>query len=75
MSRNNNSYVGEGSNVRQAMEGFKAEVATELGLTERIQSVGYENMTTRECGSIGGTMTKRMVQIAEQAISGNQTGV
>lgn len=72
MSRNNNNYVGTGTNVRQAMESFKTEVATELGLNERIQSVGYENMTTRECGAIGGTMTKRMVQIAEQSLSGNR---
>lgn len=68
MSRNTNNYVG--NNVRQAMENFKAEVATELGLNERINSVGYENMTTRECGAIGGTMTKRLVQLAEQAIAG-----
>jgi hypothetical protein len=72
MSRNNNEYVGQGANVRQAMESFKAEVATELGLTERIQNTGYENMTTRECGSIGGTMTKRMVQIAEQQLAGRR---
>jgi small acid-soluble spore protein D (minor alpha/beta-type SASP) len=72
MSRNNNEYVGQGSNVRQAMESFKAEVANELGLTERIQTTGYENMTTRECGSIGGTMTKRMVQIAEQSLAGRR---
>lgn len=72
MSRNTNDLVAEGQNIKQAMENFKGNVATELGLTDRINSVGYENMTSRECGSIGGLMTKRLVQIAEQAISSNQ---
>lgn len=73
MSRNTNNLVAQGPQVKQAMENFKGEVANELGLNERINTVGYENMTSRECGSIGGLMTKRLVQMAEQALSGQTT--
>lgn len=73
MSRNTNNLVAQGPQIKQAMENFKAEVANELGLTQRIQSTGYENMTSRECGSIGGLMTKRLVQIAEQSLAGGRT--
>lgn len=72
MSRNTNDLVAQGPQIKQAMDNFKNEVANELGLTQRIQSTGYENMTSRECGSIGGLMTKRLVQIAEQQLAGGK---
>lgn len=56
----------------QALDQFKYEIANEIGLTGRIQTAGWENMTSRECGSVGGGMTKRMVQMAEQALAGNK---
>lgn len=66
-SGSNRQYAVPG--VKKALENFKTEVASEIGLTSKIQSVGYENMTSRECGSIGGFMTKKMVQMAEQALA------
>ncbi|HBI56603.1 MAG TPA: hypothetical protein DG577_05460 [Firmicutes bacterium] len=54
----------------KAMENFKNEIASELGLTQRIQSVGYANMTPRETGQIGGQMVRRMIELVENSMSG-----
>jgi len=54
----------------QAMENFKNEIANELGLAQRIQSVGYPNMTPKETGHIGGQMVKRMIELVENSMSG-----
>lgn len=54
------------------LDQFKYEVAEELGLTNKIQTVGWENMTSRECGyvggRIGGSMVKAMIRRAEEAM-------
>jgi hypothetical protein len=58
--------------VPQALQGLqrlKYEVAQELGIV--IPQDGYYGyMTTRDTGAIGGHMVRRMVQIAEQQLSG-----
>ncbi|HOC05876.1 MAG: small, acid-soluble spore protein, alpha/beta type [Bacillota bacterium] len=59
--------------AERAMENFKNEIASELGLTQRIQSVGYANMTPRETGQIGGQMVKRMIELVESSMSGGGT--
>lgn len=46
---------------RQAMENFKMEVANSLNVNLK---QGY-NGTSREAGSIGGEMVKRMIAYAE----------
>lgn len=58
--------------AEQAMENFKNEIATELGLNQRIQSVGYANMTPKETGQIGGQMVRRMIEMVESSMSGGQ---
>ena len=57
----------------RALDQFKYEIANEIGLTSKIQTQGWENMTSRECGSVGGWMTKKMVQMAEQALASQTT--
>ncbi|MCC3375852.1 alpha/beta-type small acid-soluble spore protein [Cohnella sp. REN36] len=52
-----------------ALEQLKYEVAQELGIAIP-QDGYYGNMVTRETGSIGGQITKRLVQIAEQQLAG-----
>jgi len=53
----------------QALEQLKYEAAQELGIT--IPQDGYwGNMVTRDTGSIGGNITRKLVQIAEQQLSG-----
>lgn len=55
------------------LDRFKYEVADELGLTNKIQSVGWPEMTARECGrvggKIGGRMVRVMVRFAEQSLA------
>jgi len=51
------------------LEKLKWEVAEELHLDDDIKERGYENMTTREVGQIGGNMVKKMVQFAEEQMS------
>jgi len=55
--------------ARAALEQLKYEVAQELGI-QLPQDGYYGNMTTRDTGSIGGSITRRLVQMAEQIVSG-----
>jgi hypothetical protein len=65
-SRTNDLVVPQ---ANQAMEQLKYEVAQELGI--RIPEDGYYGyMASRDTGAIGGHMTRRLVQIAEQSLSG-----
>jgi hypothetical protein len=57
------------------LDQFKYEIAEELGLKEKIDSQGWANMTSRECGriggKIGGNMVKVMIRQAEQMLANN----
>lgn len=55
--------------ARAALEQLKYEVAQELGITLPADGY-YGHMTTRDMGSIGGSITKRLVMMAEQQIAG-----
>lgn len=53
----------------QALDQLKYEVAQELGI--QIPQDGYMGfMATRDTGAIGGHITRRLVQIAEQQLAG-----
>lgn len=52
-----------------ALDQLKYEVAQELGIAIP-QDGYYGNFTTYETGSIGGSITRRLVQIAEQSLAG-----
>lgn len=52
-----------------ALDQLKYEVAQELGIAIP-QDGYYGNMATRDAGSIGGSITRRLVQIAEQSLAG-----
>lgn len=67
--RNSNNLVVP--QARQGIDQFKAEAASTLGVP--LQPDGYNgNLTTRDAGSIGGYITKKLVQIAEQQLSGGR---
>lgn len=72
MSRRNNR--GSGILPQSVLDQFKWEVADELGLSPKIQSQGWGNMTSRECGHvggrIGGSMVKAMIRRAEGSLKG-----
>ncbi len=42
------------------LEKLKYEVAEELGLGEKIVEKGWENMTARETGKVGGQMSRAL---------------
>ncbi|KQO01053.1 alpha/beta-type small acid-soluble spore protein [Paenibacillus sp. Leaf72] len=53
----------------QALNQLKLEAAQELGV--QLPADGYYgNISTRDAGSLGGYITKKLVQIAEQQLSG-----
>ncbi|AJS60078.1 MULTISPECIES: alpha/beta-type small acid-soluble spore protein [unclassified Paenibacillus] len=66
-SSSNNLVVPQ---ARAALQQLKMEAAQELGVTIP-QDGYYGNYTSRETGSLGGYMTKRLVQLAEQSLSGS----
>lgn len=62
-SRANRVEVPE---AKAAMDRFKTEVASELGVNLK---EGYNgDLTSREAGSIGGEMVRRMVKSYEESI-------
>ncbi|MDF2670033.1 MAG: spore protein [Paenibacillus sp.] len=66
MASSNSLVVPQAS---QAIEQMKYEIAQELGI-QIPQDGYYGDMTSRDTGSIGGYITKRLVQIAQQSLSG-----
>lgn len=72
----NNMARGRSSNnlvvpqATAALQQLKMEAARELGVTIP-QDGYYGNYTSRETGSLGGYITKRLVQLAEQSLSGS----
>jgi hypothetical protein len=64
-SRTNDLVVPQ---ANHAMEQLKFEVAQELGI-QIPQDGYYGHMATRDTGAIGGHITRRLVQIAEQQLA------
>ncbi len=52
---------------------MKYEVAAELGLKDDIQERGWENMTTKEVGHIGGQMVKKLITLAEENLDSERS--
>ena len=64
MSTKNGSNKGMVPEARAAMDRFKTEVASELGVNLK---EGYNgDLTSREAGSIGGEMVRRMIKKQEE---------
>ena len=58
----NNGYVNP--NAKEAMKQFKMETAREMGIDLK---EGYNgDLTSRQAGSIGGQMVKKMIEKYEQ---------
>lgn len=54
--------------ARAAMNKFKMEAANEVGVN--LQNGYNGNLTSREAGSIGGQMVKKMIQSYESGLQG-----
>ena len=54
--------------ARQAMNNMKYEVAGELGINLK---QGYNgDLTSKDAGSIGGSMVKKMIEAQQRSMSG-----
>jgi len=63
MTSNNNIVVPEAKN---AMEQFKMQAAAEVGVPLK---AGYNgDLTSRQAGSIGGQMVKKMIESYESSL-------
>ena len=66
--RNSSSNTPEVPEAKAALEKFKYEVASELGVP---LSHGYNgNLTSRQNGSVGGEMVRRMIRRQEEQMAG-----
>ena len=67
MMSSNNSNKLVAPNAKQAMDQMKLEIANELGV-----NLGPD-ATARANGSVGGEITKRLVQMGEQHLGSYQS--
>ena len=66
MSKNNSNNIMN-PNARDAMDRFKMEAASDVGVNLK---QGYNgDLTSREAGSIGGQMVKKMVEAYENGMN------
>jgi hypothetical protein len=70
MASNNRTLVPE---ARHSLDQFKVEVASEVGITN-YQTLDKGNLTSRQNGTVGGNMVRKMVESYERGISGTTTG-
>lgn len=69
MSNNKNSNQPVVPNAREALNKFKMEAASEVGVNLK---QGYNgDLTSRDAGSIGGMMVKKMIEAQEQQMAGS----
>ena len=64
MSKKSNSIMNP--NAREAMDRFKMEAASEVGVNLK---QGYNgDLTSRQAGSVGGQMVKKMIEAYEKGM-------
>ena len=68
---NNNNNQKVVPQAKQALNQMKLEIANELGMAN-YQQMDKGNLTARENGYVGGYMTKKFVEMAEQQMAGKQ---
>jgi len=56
-----------------ALDKMKFEVASELGIADRVRSQGWNTMTSADCGRVGGHMVRKMIEQYESGVSGSNT--
>ena len=67
MANSNNSNRVEVPQAKEALNRFKQEVASELGVPLK---EGYNgDLTSRQAGSIGGEMVRKMIKSQEEKFS------
>ena len=56
--------------AENSLDRMKFEIASELGISEKVRSSGWSTMTSADCGRVGGQMVRKMI---EQYESNNLT--
>lgn len=69
MASNNNSNRILNPNARHALNQMKLEIASELGLSN-YDSIDKGQLPSRENGYVGGYMTRRLVEQAQNSLAG-----
>lgn len=70
-SNNSGSNRMEVPQAREAMDRFKMEIASELGVPLK---AGYNgDLTSAQNGSVGGEMVRRMIKKQEESMSGGMS--
>lgn len=71
MSRSNKPVNAAAEN---ALDRMKLEIASELGIADRVRSQGWSTMTSADCGRVGGHMVRKMIEQYESGMGGGSTG-
>jgi hypothetical protein len=58
----------------EAMNALKYEMATELGINPEYESGYWGNISSRECGAVGGHMVRHMIAEAERSLNEGEGG-
>ena len=45
-----------------SLDQMKFEIASELGIADKVRSNGWANMTSADCGRVGGHMVRKMIE-------------
>lgn len=70
MSRSKSSNTPEVPEAKAALDRFKMEVASEIGVPLK---EGYNgDLTSYQNGSVGGEMVRKMIRAQEEAMAGRQ---
>ena len=57
------------STAKPGLDSMKTEIANEIGLAN-YSTIDKGNLTARQNGSVGGYMTKKLVEMAENQMAG-----
>lgn len=68
------------NNYEEVVDLHKDQISQQLGILPRVEQVGWENISSRDCGKIGGRigghvggqMVREMIQRAESILAGRQ---
>lgn len=60
--------------AENALDRMKLEIASELGIADKVRSQGWSTMTSADCGRVGGHMVRKMIEQYESGISGGTAG-
>ncbi len=56
--------------AKKAMDQWKYEVANEIGVQPPADGY-WGNLSSRDCGAVGGHMVRKMIEMAERSMAGS----